>query len=139
MKIRLLNCVFCLILLLVVNSFSQNLVELQISSWDLVYQIKLQNQRTPQFVDVIRKKNVYVKPIAKTELSETDIQAATSENKQIACETFAIRARLIVENVDKNAGKDFFNNWFKAFGENFNDYQMSDEKLVKNVVRLTKN
>ena len=73
MKIRFWNCAFCLIFLLVVNNFSQNLAELQISSWDLGYQIKLQNQRTPQFVDLIRKKNASVKPITKTEVSETEI------------------------------------------------------------------
>ena len=72
-------------------------------------------------------------------LSSSDIQAASDENKQMACEVFAIRALLlkkqIVENTNPNDSKilteQFIGDLFRAYSEEFKNYQMTSSSFVK--------
>jgi hypothetical protein len=72
-------------------------------------------------------------------LRSTDIQAATDENKQFACEFFAIRAVLLKNRTDvtaKAAAGIFLRDLFNAYNEDFNDYEIIAEGLVKKQVRM---
>lgn len=72
-------------------------------------------------------------------LNSADIQAASDENKQMACEVFAIRAVLFsnefAENTDANLVKplaeQFIIQLFRAYGEEFRNYQMTSNNFVK--------
>lgn len=72
-------------------------------------------------------------------LNSADIQAASDENKQMACEVFAIRANLFrnefADNTDPNVVKplaeQFIIQLFRAYGENFKNYHMTSNSFVK--------
>lgn len=69
--------------------------------------------------------------------TSADIQAASDENKQIACEVFAIRAALLKKQIakDANSGKTFAEQFigdiFRAYGEDFKNYQMTSSNFIK--------
>lgn len=72
-------------------------------------------------------------------LNSPDIQAASDENKQIACEVFAIRAAILnkqitentLPNDSKNLSRQFINDLFRAYGEDFRTYQMTSNNFIK--------
>lgn len=72
-------------------------------------------------------------------LTSADIQAASDENKQIACEIFAIRAALLKNqisnnndpNVSKLLAEQFLNQLFRAYGQEFRNYQMTSNKFFR--------
>ncbi len=71
-------------------------------------------------------------------LMSSDIQAASDENKQMACESFAIRAMLIKDQAAKKTDpkelmptvENFARDLFRAFGEDFEKYKMPYEKIA---------
>lgn len=75
----------------------------------------------------------------KAVLTSADIQAASDENKQIACEIFAIRAALlkktISENTDSNITKllseQFINQLFQAYDQQFSNFQMKSNTFLR--------
>lgn len=72
-------------------------------------------------------------------LNSADIQAASDENKQMACEVFAIRAVLFrnefSDNSDANLVKplaeQFIIQLFRAYGEDYKNYQLTSNNFVK--------
>ncbi|MEK7722997.1 MAG: hypothetical protein AAB336_01490, partial [Acidobacteriota bacterium] len=77
--------------------------------------------------------------LKKAILTSADIQAASDENKQIACEVFAIRSSILEKQFSENPNLDeskslaeqFINDLFRAYGKEFKDYQLTSSNFVK--------
>lgn len=104
------------------NSFSQ--------IFPLISEVQELNKNQFQAVYEVLKKAV---------INSADIQAASDENKQIACEFFAIRAVLLKKQIaettnpsdSKPLAERFINELFRAYGEDFTTYQMTSSNFVK--------
>ena len=64
-------------------------------------------------------------------LKSPDIQAASDENKQIACEIIAIRSIDALKNRNAEFATSVTNDIFTALGEDLNNYQLTEQGIVR--------